>query len=132
MWRPVTRNYLCDSQLNLALEARRSDVRFVKRDSKALDPAGSRAKIAPLDRIGHPVEDDSRQELRRRIPPSERRVVVQVSIAQATQDRMERCGRTADVHDDAVGIEIGLAELYVNDVRGPVELLCRAKHRSAK
>ena len=44
------------------------------------------------------------------------------------EDGVEGVGGTADVHDDAVGIEIGLAELDIDDVCGAVELLRRAKY----
>ena len=46
-------------------------------------------------------------------------LVVEVPEIQLGDDRMQHLGRAADVDDDAVGVELGPAELDVDDIVAP-------------
>src|SRR5207244_13429018 len=56
----------------------RCDMRFVERDAKALDSASAGAELAAADCRGETIEYRSREHFRRRIPPFERRLIVEV------------------------------------------------------
>ena len=72
---------------------------------------------------------DAREKLGGRVPPLERRHVVQVAVVQRRRaPRASAFAGPADVDDDAVGVERGTAELHVDDVGGAVEALGRPEH----
>src|SRR2546427_5790325 len=113
--------------LDTAIERSGRDVRLVERDADALDVAAAGAEVTAGDRGGEPIEDRAREKLGRRVLTLERRHVVEVAVVQAAEHVAQRGHRTADVDDDAVGVERRAAELHVDEIRCAVQLLRRSK-----
>ena len=107
-------------------------MRFVERDAKALNSASAGAELAAADRRGETIEYRSREHFRRRIPPFERRLIVEVSEIQPAQNPVQRLGRKADVDDDAVVVEVGTAKPHVDDEGYAVQLLRGAENLAAE
>ncbi len=105
---------------------------FVQRDPDAFDCARAVAEVAVSDGGRQAIEDDSREELGRRVAPGERRLFVQVLVGQRAKDRVHAVRRAADVDDDAVGIQVGSAKLDIHDVGRTVQLARGAEHLAAK
>src|SRR5262245_13599127 len=107
------------------------DVGFVQRDAEAGDAARRCAEIAAANRVRDAVEDDAREKLGRRIATLELEHLVEVSVVQPREHRLQHVARAADVDDDAVGVELAAPELEIDDVGGAVQAL-RGTERLAR
>ena len=86
-------------------------------------PAGALAERAGVHPLGQPVGDHPGQHLGGGVDAGELRLVVQVAVVELAEDGVELLGGQADVHDDAVGVELGPPEGRVDDVRRAVQPL---------
>ncbi len=73
--------------------------------------------------LRQPIRDQPGECLRRGVHAGERRLVVEISVAELREHRMQLLGRSADVDDDAVGVEVRAPERGVDDVGRAVEPL---------
>src|SRR5689334_24745463 len=71
-----------------------------------------------------------REELGRRVPALERRVVVEVAVIQLCEHDAEELTRGGDVDDEAVVVELDALELHVDDVGRAVQVLRGSEHLS--
>jgi hypothetical protein len=62
----------------------------------------------------------------------ERRLVVEISVAELRENRMQLLGRSPDVDDDAVGVQVRALERRVDDIGRAVELLRRPERLSSQ
>ena len=81
------------------------DVRLVQRDLDPGQPARGRAELAGVDPLGEAVGDHLGQCLGGGVDAGERRLVVEVAVAQLADDRVQLLGGPPDVDHDVVGVE---------------------------
>ena len=85
-----------------------------------------------MDPVGQPVGDDLGQRLGGGVDAGERRLVVEVAVAQLAEDRVQLLGGPADVDHDVVGVQAAPAERRVDDVRRAVQPLRRSEDLAAE
>ncbi len=92
--------------------------------------AGAECAVAYLG--GDALENHAGEKLGRRIAALETRVLVEVAIVQLRKHEVQDVARSADVDDQAVGVELGAPKLDVDDVSGAVHLLGGSEHLAGK
>src|SRR5262245_62960499 len=124
----TTKSMLFTLAAELAFIRSPCDVGLVQRHSHACEPARVRTELARRDLRRDALVNDEREELRGRVAALERRLVVEVAKIQRRKHGAQGVGRTADVDDDAVGVELVAAKLRIDDVCRAVQLLRGTEH----
>jgi hypothetical protein len=81
------------------------------------------AERTRLDLRRDALEDQPREEFGRRIPPLERRIVVEIAVVELREHDAQSLERRADVDDEPVVIELHALELDIDDVSRAVQVL---------
>ena len=81
-------------------------MRLVQRDDQPVELPGGVAQGAPVHALRESIRDHPGERLRRGVHAREGRLVVEVAVVELGQDGVQLLGRSADVDDDAVGVEV--------------------------
>ena len=99
-------------------------MRLVQHHGEAVQlPSGVTEGTGPRA-IRKPIRDQPSQRLRRGVHTRERRLIVEVSMAELRRHGAQLRSRSTDVDHDAVGVEVRAPERGVDDVRRAVKRLC--------
>ena len=102
-------------------------MRLVQLHADRRDALRTVAEFAAAGGTRESFEDLPSEEFGRRVFPGELGHIVEVPVIHRVQHLAELVARECDIHHESILVQLGAPERGIDDVRRPVELLCRAE-----